>query len=94
MAELIRARWPDLYVLVEPWSEAKDTHPKGVRWRIAGRRTYRGYRLTVSESLEAKLCGRNIFSHTTTETYRHNTDVARWILERIAKGRKKRHAEA
>ena len=94
MAELIRARWPELYVEVEPWSETKDTHPKGVRWRIPGRRTYRGFKLTVSESIKAKLCGRHIYSHTTTETYRRNTDVARWILERIEKSRKKRHAEA
>lgn len=85
MAEFIRARWPDLYVSVEPWSETKDRHPAGVRWRIPGRRTYRGFRLTVSKSLGDRLCGRHLFTHETTETYRRNTDVARWILERISK---------
>ena len=94
MAELIRALWPDLYVQLEPWSETKDRHPKGVRWRIPGRREYCGFRLKVAASAQDSLCGRNIFTHTTTETYRRNTDVARWILERIEKSRKKRHAEA
>lgn len=42
-------------------------------------KTYHGNELTVRDERGEAIC-----SHKTTDTYRHNTEVAAWIIARLA----------
>lgn len=74
MAEYVRAVFPDLKVRVEESEDTKD-RPAG-RLRIPGK-TYYGKRIVVINR-----DGNKLLDHDSSETYRHNTEVARWILKR------------
>lgn len=52
-----------------------DRHPKGVRWRIPGKGR-RGNKLVVKNK-----SGETVFTHNAAETYRHNSEVVRWMDE-------------
>jgi hypothetical protein len=79
MVEFIKKTWPDLVVTVSSTSQRKPTKPRGFRYSTnPGRRLYTGRLLRV-----ATKGGETLLSHDTTETYRHNTDVARWIIQRL-----------
>ena len=79
MAEYIDAVFPDFTTQIIPWSESKDR--KIGRLRSPGK-TYEGHKLYVRSVATDNI----VFEHTTTETYRVNADVARYILNRLHKG--------
>ena len=75
LAKYLKIVHPELKVELEPWSCYKDRTWEGSRLRSPGIREYKGYRLKVWDSN-----GNRILDHNTTETYRRNYDVARWII--------------
>jgi len=62
-------------VHIRPVTVTKDTRIGGTRLRRPGKREYTGYVLEVVDY------GVVLFRHDTTETYRRNVEVARWIIE-------------
>ena len=82
MAEYLKAVHPELHVMLEDWSRSKDS--KAGRLRIPGSREYTGYKLKVWRSREDYLKDSrypNLINHDTTETYRHNYEVAKKIIK-------------
>lgn len=76
MAEYIKAVFPDLKVITEQTEDVKDTKIAGSRLRNPGK-TYEGKRIKVINRN-----GIELLDHSSVETYRRNTEVAQWILDR------------
>ena len=69
-----------LRVSIEKTSQRKDHKYSGQRYRFPGKREYKGNRLKVIGP-----GGDVLFDHDSTETYRCNCDVARWMVDKISK---------
>ncbi len=79
MAEFINAKFPDLDAEVRGTSSIKGR--QGSSGVYYSQRDYDGNKLTVREKKTYK----TVYSHDSTETYRENRDVARWIFDRMDK---------
>jgi hypothetical protein len=83
LAAFINEKLPGYRATVQPWKTSTDRKIPGsrLRWPGKGRQ---GYRLEVEDTTVREGCLEmhpRVFTHETGETYRHNGDVARWILE-------------
>ena len=80
LAEWINENMPGFVAHMEDWSYTPDKAPSGCRYRIDGVRR-EGKRLAVY-SREAPYSF-PVFTHIPMEPYRHNSQVCRWIVERM-----------
>jgi hypothetical protein len=76
LAAFIRSEWPWLTVMLEPWESSTDRHIPGTRLRHPGLGR-KGRRLLVKDRDETFL------DHRSSETYRRNSEVCRWIVDRL-----------
>ena len=84
MCEFINENFKDLTATLTETEVRKDRHVAGTHFRHEGCRNYKGYVLRVFKKGEESLWGgKEIYQHDSTETYRQNTDVAKWILQRL-----------
>lgn len=74
MAEYINIRLPHLKAVIQDWSEYKGR--KAGRVYYSGQ-SYRGLRLVVTN----RKTGEELLDHRTTETYRMNYEVAKFIIK-------------
>ncbi len=83
LAEFINENMPEFRANVSPCSEQNSFKPKGLRYTTRTYKRREGYHLEVYEKRESFPAGivRPVFSHKTTETYRRNSEVCRWMIE-------------
>ncbi len=82
LADFINRRIPELRAVVSEHSETPYIKYKGIRIRYDFKRRY-GHRLEVWAKITAFPAGivRPLLQHDTTDPYRRNWEVARWIVE-------------
>ena len=83
LARFINENMPRFRANVSACSEQGTFKPKGLRYTTRTFKSKEGYHLEVYEKRESFSNGfvRPIFSHKTTETYRSNSEVCRWMVE-------------
>jgi len=85
LAQFIRETWSDLRVTLEPWTTNTDRkfQDSRIRWPGKGRK---GKRLKVVDPKKDPTgFGYHgiLLQHESGETYRHNGEVCKWIVERL-----------
>ena len=82
LAKFINEKFPDLEAELRSTGNVyKDRQLTGTRLRSPGIREYKGNILKVKD----KKTNGIIFDHDSTDTYRNNVEVCRWILNKIDK---------